>query len=74
LFLDLKEGCKVVSLKSFVPANHKIRSYNLNNPVNLLDVERKRYSTKSVSWKDDGGYYFIATKDSKRLQSYEEVN
>lgn len=73
LFLDLKEGCKVVSLKSFVPQNHKIRSYNLNNPVNLLDVERRTYSTKSVSWKDEGGYYYIATKDSKRLQSYEDL-
>jgi len=73
LFLDLKEGCKIVSLKSFVPQGHKIRSYNLNNPVNLLDVERKSYSTKSVSWKDDGGDYFIATKDSRRLQLYEDL-
>lgn len=74
LFLDLKDGCRIVSLKSFVPHNHKITSYNLNNPVNLLDVEQKEYSEGSVSWKSDGGHYFIATKNSKRLQSYEHLS
>lgn len=70
LFLDLKDGCKIVSLKSFVPYNHKITTYNLNNPVNLLDVEQRTYPRKSVSWKNDGGRYFISTKDSRRLESY----
>ncbi len=73
LFLDLKDGCKIVSLKSFVPHNHKITSYNLNNPVNLLDVVEKTYSSKSVSWKGEGGQYFVATKDSKRLKSYSHL-
>jgi hypothetical protein len=35
----MKEGCKIVSLKSFVPAGHKIQSRNLNSPINLLKVE-----------------------------------
>jgi H3 lysine-79-specific histone-lysine N-methyltransferase len=73
LFLDLKDGCKIVSLKSFVPHNHKITSYNLNNPVNLLDVVEKTYSSKSVSWKGEGGQYFVATKDSKRLKPYSHL-
>ncbi len=68
LFLDLKEGCKIVSLKSFVPPNRKITKYNNNDPSNILEVEKKTYSTKSVSWKDEGGDYYIATKNSKRLQ------
>lgn len=67
LFLDLKEGCKVVSLKSFTAPNRKITSYNSNDPSNILEVEKKTYSTKSVSWKDEGGDYYIATKNSKRL-------
>lgn len=71
LFLDLKEGCKIVSLKSFVPHNRKISNYNNNDPSNILEVEKKSYSTKSVSWKDEGGDYYIATKDSKRLQRYD---
>jgi H3 lysine-79-specific histone-lysine N-methyltransferase len=71
LFLDLKEGCQIVSLKSFVPHNRKITNYNTNDPSNILRVERKTYSTKSVSWKDEGGEYFVATKDSARLKMYE---
>lgn len=70
LFLDLKEGCKIVSLKSFVPENRKISNYNNNDPSNILDVAKKAYSTKSVSWKDEGGNYYISTKDSTRLQLY----
>lgn len=74
LFLDLKEGCKVVSLKSFVPQNRKISNYNNNDPSNILEVEKKTYSTKSVSWKDEGGDYYIATKDSSRLQLYGKLS
>jgi len=74
LFLDLKEGCKIVSLKSFVPQNRKISNYNNNDPSNILEVEKKTYSTKSVSWKDEGGDYYIATKDSKRLQRYDDTH
>jgi H3 lysine-79-specific histone-lysine N-methyltransferase len=74
LFLDLKEGCKIVSLKSFVPQNRKISNYNNNDPCNILEVEKKTYSTKSVSWKDEGGDYYIATKDSKRLQRYGDTH
>ena len=69
-FLDMKEGCKIVSLKSFVPAGHKIQSRNLNSPINLLKVQQKNYWSNSVSWTDVGGTYFIATKDSSRLKAF----
>ncbi|KAJ5152340.1 hypothetical protein N7492_010635 [Penicillium capsulatum] len=69
-FLDMKEGCQIVSLKSFVPAGHKIQSRNLNSPVNLLKVQQKNYWSNSVSWTDVGGTYFIATKDSSRLKAF----
>ncbi|KAJ5408887.1 hypothetical protein N7509_002770 [Penicillium cosmopolitanum] len=69
-FLDMKEGCRIVSLKSFVPAGHKIQSRNLNSPINLLKVQQKNYWSNSVSWTDVGGTYFIATKDSSRLKSF----
>lgn len=73
-FLDLKEGCQIVSLKSFVPAGHKIQSRNLNSPINLLTVKQKNYWSDSVSWTDVGGTYFIATKDSSRLKAFVEGN
>lgn len=69
-FLDMKEGCKIVSLKSFVPAGHKIQSRNLNSPINLLKVQQKNYWSNNVSWTDVGGTYFIATKDSSRLRAF----
>ena len=71
-FLDLKEGCRIVSLKSFVPAGHKIQSRNLNSPINLLTVKRMNYWSNSVSWTDVPGAYFITTKDSSRLKAFVE--
>lgn len=71
-FLDLKEGCQIVSLKSFVPTGHKINSRNLNSAYNILDVVEKRYYSACVSWTDAGGSYFVSTKDSSRLRKYAE--
>ncbi|KAI9045179.1 histone methyltransferase DOT1 [Aspergillus affinis] len=71
-FLDMKEGCQIVSLKSFVPAGHKIQSRNLNSPINLLKVKQRNYWSNSVSWTDVGGTYFIAAKDSSRLKAFVE--
>lgn len=71
-FLDMKEGCQIVSLKSFVPAGHKIQARNLNSPINLLTVRQRNYWSGSVSWTDGGGTYFIATKDSSRLKAFVE--
>ncbi|KAI4192521.1 MAG: hypothetical protein LQ346_004263 [Caloplaca aetnensis] len=73
-FLDLKEGCKIVSLKSFVPAGHKITPRNLNSPYNVLHVVEKRYFSACVSWTDAGGSYYVSTKDSSILQKFAETN
>ena len=69
-FLDLKEGCQVVSLKSFVPAGHKITSRNLNSAYNVLDVVKKHYYSACVSWTDAPGSYYISRKDGSRLQAF----
>lgn len=71
-FLDMKEGCQIVSLKSFVPVGHKIQSRNLNSPINLLTVKQRHYWSNSVSWTDVGGSYFIAAKDSSRLKAFSD--
>lgn len=70
LFLDLKDGCQVVSLKSFVPHDHKITSRNINSPVNLLEVEMKTYFSNCVSWTNAPGTYFLARKDSRKLKAF----
>lgn len=69
-FLDLKEGCQIVSLKSFVPAGHKIMARNVDSPVNLLRDRELRYFSDSVSWTDAPGTYHIARKSRKGLEEF----
>lgn len=70
LFLDLKEGCRIVSLKSFVPSGHKLTSRNLDSAHNVLDVVEKQYFSACVSWTDAPGKYYISTKDGSKLRSF----
>jgi H3 lysine-79-specific histone-lysine N-methyltransferase len=70
--LDLKEGCRIVSLRSFVAYNHQIKARNIDDPKNLLRVVKKEYFSGSVSWTDVGGDYFIATKDTSRLKRFHD--
>ena len=74
LFLDLKEGAKVVSLKSFVPHGHKISKKNLSAACNHLNVVQKTYYSACVSWTDAPGTYYVSTKDSARVQAFAERN
>lgn len=67
MFLDLKEGAKIVSLKSFVPQDHVISEANIESPLNILSVETKRYPSGHVSWQPNGGVYYISTIDRSRL-------
>ena len=69
LFLDLREGAKVVSLKSFVPNGHN-QSKNAGAIYNILDVVEKTYYSACVSWTDAPGTYYISTKDSSKVQSF----
>lgn len=71
-FLDLKTGCKVVSLKPFVPEGHKINARNVDSVVNLFVQKRFEYFSGSVSWTDQSGYYYIAVKDPRPLARFLE--
>lgn len=60
-FLDLKQGCKVVSLESFGGgAKQGVR--NEQSIAGLFDEERHESGTNSVSWAGESVEYFIATK------------
>jgi H3 lysine-79-specific histone-lysine N-methyltransferase len=74
LFLDLKDGCQIISLKSFVDPGHQITKRNIADPANLLRVKTDHYYRNDVSWTDAGGTYFIATKDSSRVKEFIERN
>ncbi|KAL5381151.1 hypothetical protein DPSP01_007405 [Paraphaeosphaeria sporulosa] len=61
-FLDLKLGCKVVSLASFGGGGGKQGVRNENSIANLFDEERYDSGTGSVSWAGESVEYFIMTK------------
>ena len=74
MFLDLKNGCQVVSLKPFVPEGHKISMRNVGSVANLFTQRRFEYFSGSVSWTDMNGYYYIATKDPAPLDVFTRAN
>ncbi|GAB7363990.1 hypothetical protein MBLNU230_g4550t1 [Neophaeotheca triangularis] len=70
MFLDLKDGCKIVSLKPFVPEGWRITEHKLSDPANQFVQVRKEYFSESVSWTDMGGFYYVATKDPGPLRRF----
>lgn len=70
MFLDLKEGAQIISLRPFVTANHVITIRNVENPVNRLRVTEKQYFSREVSWTDSGGKYYVQTVDGSMLQEF----
>ena len=72
LFLDLKEGAKVVSLRSFVPHGNKISHSNVHAAYNRLSVVEKEYFSGCVSWTNAPGTYYVSTKDSSMVKAFYE--
>ncbi|GAA5941587.1 histone methyltransferase DOT1 [Sporobolomyces koalae] len=70
LFLDLPEHSYLVSLKPFLPPSFKLSSHNLNHPLAYLSQRREQYKPGSVSWKMEGGSYFVAQVDRGRLERW----
>lgn len=71
-FLDLKDGCQIVSLKSFKPEGFEIQDRNVNDVRHLLDVRKLEYYSNRVSWTDAPGNYFIARKDPSALVRFQK--
>ncbi|KAI1812049.1 histone methylation protein DOT1-domain-containing protein [Poronia punctata] len=59
MFLDLKKGCKIISLKSFV---HDNKTAINDVATSILDVEYFRYHENWVSWTGSEGEYYISTR------------
>lgn len=70
MFLDLKEGCQVVSLRPFCPQPHHITMRNVDAACNMFVQRPKEYFSNSVSWTDRNGSYFIAKKDFGPLRKF----
>ena len=59
MFLDLKVGCKIVSLKTFVH-NNKLAENDV--AASILDVQHLTYPKEYVSWTSRSGTFCISTK------------
>ncbi|KAJ1848983.1 Nucleosomal histone H3-Lys79 methylase [Coemansia sp. RSA 2708] len=70
MFLDLKEGTQIISLKPFVTPDHKINARNFHAPESILTVRRYPYWSQCVSWTDSGGEYFVQTLDRTRMKDF----
>ncbi|CEH14073.1 histone-lysine n-h3 lysine-79 specific [Ceraceosorus bombacis] len=70
LFLDLKDGAKVVSLKPFVPPDFRLTERTLDSPLAILSVEQRSYGSGYVSWADGGGNYYIHTVDRFMVKEF----
>lgn len=70
-FLDLKEGCQIVSMEPFITKDHKISERNGNDPKNILRfVKEMYYGTDRVSWSNDPGEWWMAVKDTEQLRKF----
>ncbi|RKP23195.1 histone-lysine N-methyltransferase [Syncephalis pseudoplumigaleata] len=70
LFLDLKEGTRIISLRNFVPLDHKITVRNAGSAESILRITSHAYPSGSVSWTNSGGQYFIQTVDRTAVQQF----
>ena len=68
LFLDLKDGARIVSLKTFVPEGWHLSERTRESIEGMLEVEKRFFWDGCVSWTSKGGDYFVATKDPNRIE------
>lgn len=70
LFLDLKEGSVIVSLRSFVPSDFRLTERTLSSPAAILRVEERTYTSGSVSWTAGSGKYYVHVVDRSKVHAY----
>ncbi|KAJ3043756.1 Nucleosomal histone H3-Lys79 methylase [Rhizophlyctis rosea] len=67
LFLDLKEGAKVISLRSFVPKTGRGQARRSNAMESIFTCEEFMFAEGSVSWMAESGVYYIHTVNRSQL-------
>ncbi|KAI0217442.1 Nucleosomal histone H3-Lys79 methylase [Massospora cicadina] len=72
LFLKLKDGCRIISLKSFAPLDVKVNSRNAGDPESIMRIKRYEYGSDSVSWTANPGQFYIHTIDRGPLRRFLE--
>nr|ODN86625.1 histone-lysine N-methyltransferase, H3 lysine-79 specific [Cryptococcus depauperatus CBS 7841] len=72
MFLDLKEGARIVSLKPFVPDNFRLNESNCDSFAAILRSTQHDYYQDWVSWKGEWGQYHVAVIDRSQRIKFEE--
>ncbi|XP_059477589.1 histone-lysine N-methyltransferase, H3 lysine-79 specific isoform X2 [Neocloeon triangulifer] len=69
-FADLKDGTRIVSSKSFCPANFRITERNLSDIGTIMEVTEMDPLKGSVSWTGKPVSYFLHVIDRSKLERY----
>ncbi|WVQ62521.1 uncharacterized protein L199_000663 [Kwoniella botswanensis] len=72
MFLDLKDGAKIVSLKPFVQEGFRMNENNCDSFGAIVKLSKHRYFPDWVTWKGDEGDYYIQTIDRSMRAKFEE--
>ncbi|KAK4057104.1 Nucleosomal histone H3-Lys79 methylase [Microbotryomycetes sp. JL221] len=72
LFLDLRAGTQIVSLKAFA-SSFTLSQHNRHSPLAIIrQGQALTYPRNSVSWKSEPGTYYIGTIDRTMLEKFDE--
>ncbi|CAB3364886.1 Hypothetical predicted protein [Cloeon dipterum] len=69
-FAELKDGTRIVSSKSFCPANFRITDRNLSDIGTIMEVTEMDPLKGSVSWTGKPVSYFLHVIDRSKLERY----
>ncbi|KAG8864286.1 Nucleosomal histone H3-Lys79 methylase [Tulasnella sp. 330] len=72
MFLDLKEGARIASLKPFRRSDFRLTERTASSPEAIFRVEEIPFRRGTVSWMAEGGVYYLHTVDREPLRLYFE--
>jgi len=73
MFLDLRDGAMIVSLRPFVPDGFRMTENNCDSFAAIVRLAQHNYLRDWVSWKGDSGTFYIQTVDRSMRKRFEET-
>lgn len=72
MFLDLREGARVVSMKPFRRPDFRLTDRTVSSVQAIFRVEEIGFRRGAVSWMAEGGVYYMHTVDRGPVRQFEE--
>ena len=66
-FLDIKESCKIISLRSFLPVDRRPSLHRSNAIESIFSVKELVFGRECVSWMNEPGKYYLHTMNRQQL-------